>query len=273
MNQKYPVKLDLDSIVRDKASKMKLPQFLINILKKIVRQDELNDLLAYLGETEGAASATKAFEYFNIRLNLVGEENIPREGRFLFASNHPLGGLDGIALAAFLGEKFDGKIRIQVNDILMNVKNMESIFIPVNKHGMQARDTIRQTQEAYRSENQLLVFPAGLCSRKINGKVVDLEWKKTFISRAIEYQRIIIPLFFDGQNSPFFYNMALLRTKLKIKTNIEMLFLPHEMFKKQNATFTLYIGKPIAPEVFDKTKTPQQWAEYVKDIVYSIEKH
>ncbi|MCD7973535.1 MAG: 1-acyl-sn-glycerol-3-phosphate acyltransferase [Candidatus Azobacteroides sp.] len=271
MTQKYPIKLDVNKVLQEKLPGNKIPGFLINWLAKIIHQDELNEILAFGGEAEGHLFAKKSLEYFNIRLNVIGEENIPQEGKFIFASNHPLGGLDGVALTAFLGEKFDGKIKVQVNDILMNVSNLEPVFLPVNKHGGQAKEAIRKTNEAYESDNQLLVFPAGLCSRKQKGKIEDLTWRKAFITKAIEYNRPVIPVFFNEINSSFFYNLSLLRKRIGIKANIEMLFLPNEMFKKKNTVFTFYIGKPILPSQFDHTRT-QQWADYVKEIVYQTGK-
>lgn len=265
---KYPIQLDVARVIKEKAPDKKIPRFAVNYLERTICQDELNEILRYAGDNEGHKFAQRALEYFNITLNVRGEENIPSEGRFTFASNHPLGGLDGIALAAFLGEKYNGKIKVQVNDILMNVENLEPIFLPINKHGSQAKDSIKQMNEAFASDDQLLVFPAGLCSRKVKGRIEDPEWKKGFISKSIEYKRSIIPIYFDEKNSEFFYRLARFRALLGVKFNIEMLFLPKEMFKKRNSTFNIYIGKPIAPDFFDRSKTPQGWAEYVKNVVY-----
>ncbi|MCL1942095.1 MAG: 1-acyl-sn-glycerol-3-phosphate acyltransferase [Candidatus Azobacteroides sp.] len=273
MADKYPVQLDIAQIIKDKAPDKKIPVFLIKFLEKTICQEGLNAVLRFAGENEGHRFAVKALEYFNITLNVTGEENIPSEGRFVFASNHPLGGLDGIALAAFLGQKYNGKIKVQVNDLLMNVKNLEPIFLPVNKHGVQAKEFIARTNESFASEDQILVFPAGLCSRKIKGRIQDPDWKKAFISKAIEYKRGIVPVFFDEKNSNFFYNLAFVRSLLGIKFNIEMLYLPKEMFKKKNATFDIHIGEPIAHDFFDQSKTSQQWAEYVKDVVYKSGKN
>jgi len=272
MTPTYPIQLDLDAIIREKAPRTKIPRFLITWLKRIIHQKELNEVLSYAGDAEGSLFAKKALEYFNIQLNPIGQENMPENGQFIFASNHPLGGLDGIALAAFLGSLFDGKIKVQVNDLLMNVTNLKPIFIPVNKLGSQTKNSIIQTNEAYTSDNQMLVFPAGFCSRRQHGEIKDLNWKKTFINKAVECNRSIIPIYFDELNSNFFYNLSSIRMALGIKANIEMLFLPSEMFKKKNTTFTFYIGKPILPSQFDTSKTPQQWAEQVKQAVYNLKK-
>ena len=151
--------------------------------------------------------------YFDLTLELVNEENIPAEGRYIFASNHPLGGLDGICLSAVIGQHYDGKIRYLVNDLLLYLSNLRSIFVPINKHGAQGKNNARLIDEAYASENQIVTFPAGLCSRKINGQIQDTDWKKSFMQKAVEHQRDVVPVYFEGRNSNFVYRLANLRER------------------------------------------------------------
>jgi putative hemolysin len=207
---------------------------------------------------------------FGVTLELHGEENLPGEGRYIFASNHPLGGLDGICLAAILGERYDSKIRYLVNDLLMFIPNLQSIFVPINKHGTQNRDAALKLDEVFRSDNQILTFPAGLCSRKTKGRICDSEWKKSFIQKAVAYRRDVIPVYFEGCNSAFFYRLANLRKRLCIKTNIEMLYLPDEMFGNKNGTFRIYFGTPVPWQTFDGTLKHHEWAERIKEKVYSL---
>ena len=209
-------------------------------------------------------------DYFNLTLHIKGEENLPETGKFVFVSNHPLGGLDGICLAAILGAKYDKKIKYLVNDILLNIENLESIFVPINKHGPQAKDSVNAMNEAYESDNQIITFPAGLCSRKQKGKIKDLEWAKSFVVKAKAYKRDIIPIHFEGRNSNFFYNLSNLRMKFGIKLNIEMLYLADEMMKKKNAEFTVTFGKPIPWQSLDSSKRPIQWAQEIKESVYTL---
>jgi 1-acyl-sn-glycerol-3-phosphate acyltransferase len=210
-----------------------------------------------------------AVDYFNIRLQIQGAENLPDPGnKCIFASNHPLGGLDGICLSSYLGNRYDRKIKYLVNDILYFIQPLQNIFVPINKHGSQGKTAAQALNEALASDAQIITFPAGLCSRKTNGEIYDMEWKKMFITKAVEYQRDIIPVFFEAHNSGFFYRMANLRKKSGVKFNIEMLFLPRELFKAMGSTFTVYFGKPISWQTFDSSKSPQQWADWVKDIVY-----
>lgn len=210
--------------------------------------------------------------YFDLSFDLIGKDNIPDSGRYIFASNHPLGGLDGICLSALIGEQFKGNIRYLVNDLLLYIDNLKSIFVPVNKHGAQGKRNAMLIEEAYASDHQIITFPAGLCSRKINGQILDLEWKKSFIQKAVEYKRDIIPVYFDGKNSNFFYRLANIRKALGVKMNYEMIYLPDEMFRCKHKTFRIYFGKPIPWQTFDNSKKPAEWAEWIKRIVYNLKK-
>ena len=265
-------KIDIKQVLRQKAPSVsgKIPEFVVNYLIKTIHQDELNDILLRYRDKQGVDFMRELINYFDLTLQLVGEDNIPKEGRYIFASNHPLGGLDGICLSAVIGSRFDGKIKYPVNDLLLYLPNLKSIFLPINKHGSQERRSAQQMEEAYASDNQIITFPAGLCSRKIKGKIEDLGWKKSFIQKAVEHQRDIVPVYFDGRNSSFFYRLANLRKSLGIKMNYEMIFLPDEMFKLKHQTFKIYFGKPIPWQTFDNSKKAAGWAEWVRGCAYKL---
>ena len=97
--------------------------------------------------------------------------------------------------------------------------------------------------------------------------------KKTFVTKSIQSQRDVVPIHFEGQNSNFFYRLANINKMLGIKFNIAMLYLADEMFKNRHKTFRVVIGKPIPWQTFDKSKTPAQWAEHVKGIVYNLKEN
>ena len=266
--------IDIKQILRQKApsAARKIPGFVVGYLIRTVHQDELNEILRRYQDKEGVAFMQELIGYFDLNLQLIHPENIPTEGRYIFASNHPLGGLDGICLSAVIGKYFQGNIRYLVNDLLLYIPNLKSIFIPINKHGTQGKRNAQLIEEAYASDNQIITFPAGLCSRKQQGEIRDLEWKKSFIQKAIEHQRDVIPVFFEGRNSNFFYNLANLRKALGIKMNYEMIYLPDEMFKSKHKTFQIYFGKPIPWQTFTQERKPIEWAEWVKGIVYNLKK-
>lgn len=273
MNQENGFRIDVDNILQAKAPKYyhRIPRFLINYLKRTLHQDDINGILSRNKEVEGVDFMRALVDKeFNLQLRIVGEENIPESGKFTFASNHPLGGLDGICLSAYLGEKYHGNIKYLVNDVLYFIEPLKPIFVPINKYGAQARESAKAINDAYLSDNQVITFPAGLCSRKIKGKIIDLEWMKSFIIKSVEHQRDIIPVHFEGRNSNFFYNFSNFRKKIGLKFNVELIWLPDEMFKNSRREFTITFGKPIPWQTFDSSKTPQQWAQFVKEVVYTM---
>ena len=245
--------IDIDKVLREKAPKYYkyIPKFVVSYLKRIVHQEELN---VFLRESK----------------DKVGIENLPKEGLYTFVSNHPLGGQDGVALGYVLGSFYKGKVKYMVNDLLMNLQGLAPLCIPINKTGKQAKDFPRMVEAGFASNDQLIMFPAGLCSRRQNGVIRDLDWKKTFIVKSVQAQRDVVPIHFEGRNSNFFYNLANVCKFLGIKINIAMLYLADEMLKNRHKTFTVTIGKPISWQTFDKSKTPAEWAAYVKDMVYKL---
>lgn len=265
------LRIDVEGVLNKKNPTLskKLPRFLINYLKRIIHQDEINEFLSQHGDKQGVEFGKAFMDNLNITIEVKNLDKIPDGPLYSFAANHPLGGLDGIALAIVLGEKYEN-IKILVNDILMSIPNLADFFLPINKHGSQAREAARKINETYQSDCQILQFPAGLVSRKQHGKIEDLEWKKTFISKTIAHKRDVIPIHVSGENKPFFYNLANIRKLLGIKSNFEMLYLPNEMFKFRNKKITITFGEPISYCSFDKSKSQSEWAEYVKRIVYAL---
>ena len=273
-----PLQIDLEHILAERvpASRRKwIPKWLVRRLCRLVRQEELNGILRRTFPARGTAFATAALRDLDITVRVRGEENIPAEGRLIFASNHPLGGLDGIALISVLGQRYgDDAIRFPVNDLLMNVEPLRGIFLPVNKFGRQGREAARRLSELYASDKQVLYFPAGLVSRLgKGGRIADLEWQKTFISKALETDRDIVPVYFEGLNSRRFYRAARLRRRLKIGFNFEQILLPSELVKAQGSTFTITFGKPVScRSLRESGKTPKQLAAEVRELVYNLAK-
>ncbi len=264
--------IDIDKVLREKAPKhyKYIPKFVVSYLKKIVHQEELNVFLYESRDKMGVDFLKACLEFLDAKIVVKGEENLPKEGLYTFVSNHPLGGQDGVALGYVLGSFYNGKVKYMVNDLLMNLHGLAPLCIPINKTGKQAKDFPRMVEAGFASDDQLIMFPAGLCSRRQNGVIRDLEWKKAFIVKSVQAQRDVVPIHFEGRNSDFFYNLANICKFLGIKFNIAMLYLADEMLKNRHKTFTVTIGKPIPWQTFDKSKTPAEWAAYVKDIVYKL---
>jgi hypothetical protein len=283
--------IDIESLFASKNPKLLriIPKFVFSYLKRITHQEEVNGYIYRNRDKTGLPFVEAILKEFGVKVELLDKralpshttdlpgsirQVIPANGRFIAASNHPLGGLDGMALMQALG-KMRSDIVFPVNDLLMNVPGLRPLFIPINKHGRNTENA-KLIDEAFASGKMILYFPAGLVSRKqrINGVFVirDLEWKNTFIKKAKKYQRDIIPVYVEGRNSDWFYNLAMWRKRLGINVNIEMLYLVDEMAKQFNKTITIMVGDPIPYTTFDKSKTDAQWAAWVQEKVYDLSK-
>jgi putative hemolysin len=223
-----------------------------------------------LKEYKGLKYNEEILKYLNVNVEILNKENIPSKESVIFASNHPLGGLDGMAFIKAVGE-VRPDVRFIVNDILRNLKNFEEIFVGVNKMGGSSRDALKTIEDVYASPTAILIFPAGLVSRKTDKGIRDLEWSKSFISKALKYNKPVVPVFIEGQNRAFFYNLAQWRKRLGIKKNIEMLYLPDEMFRQAGKTIRIHFGKPVPPSTFTDQHSEKEWALKLQHYIYSEE--
>ena len=267
--------IDIEQILRGKmgAKARWVPRPLVTWLKRIAHQDQVNAFLWQSRDKVGTEWLEACVTYLDMRLDLRGMENLPdkNDGRlYTFVSNHPLGGIDGVALGAIIGRHYDSRFRYLVNDLLMNLPGLAPLCIPINKTGHQSRQFPAMVKAGFESDNHMLMFPAGLCSRRQkDGSIRDIPWTKTFITKSVEFHRDIVPIHFGGCNSDFFYRLAAFSDRY-LPFNLAMLFLVDEMYKNVGHSFTVTIGKPIAWQTFDKSKTPMEWAKFVQDKVYSL---
>jgi putative hemolysin len=263
--------IDIGKIIEEGNSKFlkKLPRFVIRLVARIIRQDELNYILnKYAGYT-GAEFMPKIMEEFNLKLEIDGEENLPEDGRCLFIGNHPFGIIDGLILTLIVSRKY-GTLKAIANDSFNFVPQLRPFIAAVTVYGRSSKDYLNAIDEVYKSDEPVTHFPAGLVSRVVKGKVRDIPWKKSFIKKAVSSKRDIVPFHFHGRNSNLFYAIFLFRKLFGIKTVIELSLLPHEMFKKRNKTIRVTIGKPIPHEMFDKSHPDQEWAQKVRSHVYAL---
>jgi putative hemolysin len=269
MSQGTGQTIDVAKIVSERSGK-KIPGFLARLMERFIHQDYIN---GYLSQGyEGVEFCTECMKYQDIKLHVKGLEEleIPEGARLTYASNHPLGGADGIALIGVIGSTKNRPLKLMVNDFLMNIKGLASMCVPVNKLGGQSKSLSAQVDGIFESEADILMFPAGKCSRKIDGTIQDPEWRKTFITKSVATDRWIVPVHFIGQNSKRFYRVDSLCKTLGIKFNLPMLFLPDELYKAHGKEYEIIFGKPIPPSRFDSSKSALEWARTVREEVYNL---
>lgn len=249
-----------------------VPRFLVNYLRKIVHEDEVNEFLSAHSDIKGVEWLKACVKYLDMNIVIEGEENLPpaEQGPYTFVSNHPLGGPDGIAIGAVLGDRYGEKIRYILNDILLFLPGLKPLSVPINKTGAQNRKSPQLVNECFESDDNVIMFPAGLCSRRHGGVIHDLPWKKTFITKSVANHRDIVPMHFSGRNSNRFYRIARACELLHSPVNFAMLYLCDETYRNRHKTFTLKVGKPIPWQTFDSKKTPAEWAAYVESICYNL---
>ena len=266
-----PMRIDVDKVLRERLPRhyRYMPRMVVRWLEGVICQDRLNTILQKMAGKNSVDAATAALDEMDIKVQADGLDKLS-DGRFMFVSNHPLGGLDGLALISLLGNRYNHQIKFLVNDLLMAVEPLRGVFLPVNKYGSQSRATALQVDEALSSDNQFITFPAGLCSRmQPDGTIADLPWQKAAVVHATGYHRDIVPVYFDACNSKFFYRFAKWRKRLGIKFNIELIYLPKEMIKQSGSTLRVIIGDPIPWSLLDASH-PKQEASRLRDIVYSM---
>jgi 1-acyl-sn-glycerol-3-phosphate acyltransferase len=265
--------IDIESVINKKNPKLykALPGFVLSYIKRVLHQNDVNHFMAMYSDKFGLDFVNAALDHFDIHGQLVGRENFSEQGRYIFASNHPIGGFDGLLLISELGKIF-GETKSIINDVLMQIKNLQPVFVGVDSYGSNTRGIFAEMDKVMKSDTQVLIFPAGLVSRRRKGVIADLEWKKTFITKAVQHQRDVVPMHIEGRLSNFFYNLSNIRKFLGIKANIEMFYLADETFRLNHKTLKITCGKPISYTTFDHRYHPNEWASLVRGYVYELSK-
>jgi putative hemolysin len=272
MSDRNKYLLDINEVLGPKLRK-KLPRFAVNFLKKRIHQDQINDCIMHAKDYAGAGFFDEALKYIGITYRIRGEENLVAGKKYLFACNHPLGGPEALIIGSVFKQLYGDGFKVPVNHLLANLKPLNEFFVPVRVYGSNRnRELGEQIADMFRSDYQVLVFPAGMCARKIKGKVTEMPWKKMFITQSRKFERDVVPIHISGFNSRRFFFFTKLSTFLKLKFNLGMIFLVDELFNKKGQEFVVTFGKPVPYTTFDKTKTDLQWAAEIKDQVEALSK-
>jgi putative hemolysin len=263
--------IDIESSIKEGGNKFLkgLPRFIIRWMEHFIRQDIINETINRSSHLEGLPFIEDVLDGWNVKVTVKGIEDVPPGGRYIFAANHPVGAMDALAICVAIGRKFGGVIS-PANELLSIIPNLKPLLLGVNVFGRNSKETAQKLNELFESDHQIMIFPAGEVSRK-KGKVIsDIKWQKTFITKAVHYNRLVVPVHISGRNSRLFYTVASLRKRLGIKMYVETMFLPREMISQRGMPVTVTFGKPIPPTFFTEDKSQAEWAEEVKKIMYSL---
>lgn len=133
-NDSFESRIDIGKIISERTGK-RIPRLLVRWIERFIHQDFINKFLAQ--GYDGMEFCHKCLEYLDIKIDVKGLGNLAAAGkaRLTFASNHPLGGVDGIALLGIIGERTHKPPKLLVNDFLMNIRPIASLSVPVSKTG------------------------------------------------------------------------------------------------------------------------------------------
>lgn len=266
--------IEVEKVIASKSPKLlqRIPKFLIRYLKRIIHQEEINEFLIRNRGKQGIDFINSCLDLLQVHMETAGLENVPKNARLIFVANHPLGGIDGMCLMKAIHENIRPQPRSLSNDLLLNVRPLRALMIGVNKHGGNSREDVAEMQRVFEGDDAVIIFAAGLVSRRRWFRIRDVAWKGTFAKKAFLHERDVIPVHISGRVSGFFYRLANLRKLLRIKQNLEMLYLPNEMFKQKGMKLVLTFGKPIPWRSFDSSCSSEEWAARVRKQVYEMAK-
>ncbi len=262
--------IDVEKVISNSKSRFvrSLPKFIIKFIIKLIRQDDMNSTIYKYRNSEGVPFVNNILKEWNVNVDVRGDDNVPRSGRYVFVANHPVGGMDALAFLSTI-YRFYPDVISPSNELFNYVPNLKPIVLGINVFGINTKETAEKFNQLFASDSQIMLFPAGIVSRRKKGIISDLIWQKSFITKAVQYKRDIIPVHISGRNSNLFYFISNLRTFLRIKMSLEIILLPREMHKQRNSTVNVTIKKPIPWQIFTKEKSHAEWAQIVKDEVYN----
>ena len=263
--------IDVSLAIKEKIPNIyyKFPKSMFRLVERIILQDKMNFIIEQSAHLQGVEMVNWILKYFGVNVTVQGQELIPSNGRNIFPANHPSGGLDGLSILSEI-LKIDTHTKFIVNDLLRVIKGLESLCIYIARFGNINRKNAIEINEAFSSNINIILHPAGSVSKRNPLKISDLKWNKFFVRKAIQFERNVIPIHVKASNSNLFYNVATVRKLFFIKSNLEMFLLPREMFNKKGETIKITFGNPIPYNTFDKSRTNYEWAQKVREYVYLI---
>ncbi|RKF14556.1 lysophospholipid acyltransferase family protein [Alginatibacterium sediminis] len=190
-------------------------------------------------------------------------EKVPKEGACILVSNHPLGGLEGVAMSEQL-LKHRPDLKVLTNQMLKQIPELSEIFIGVdvladnaaksNSKGM--REVCRHLSRG----GALLVYPAGMVSAPSwnNLTITDRAWSPMIGRLARRYKCPCVPFYVEGRNSTTFYAAGLIHKRLRTA------LLAKQLANKKGLSFDYHCGQVILAKELTELPDDQAVTNYLR---------
>lgn len=257
-----------------KATKITFPGGILiaKALMQIFRYNKINKIYSSVYTKDPAAFVDAMLKNLDItfKVSVKDLDNIPREGAMITISNHPLGGIDSLILIKILLSR-RSDFKIMGNFLLQKIDPLKNFILPVNpfETRKEARSSLPglKTGLSYIDEKHCVaVFPAGEVStyNSDTNSITDREWQKSALKFIKKAEVPIVPVYFHGTNSRWFYILARIHPLLRTAK------LPSEVLNKRNKTITIRIGKPIGVKEQSEFKDIGRFGRYLRVRTYSL---
>jgi putative hemolysin len=245
-------------------------KLVVQALKKLIHEDDFNDVIRKNQHLRGFAFLDKLLHYFKFNYQVSNDcyNNIPSEGRLLIVANHPIGTLDGLALVKLI-RSVRPDVRIVANRVLSHMEPLQSIFLPVDvlSDKKKLKDVYKVMLDALENEEAIIFFPAGEVSRITPKGIRDGAWQSGFIKLARRAQCPILPIFIKAKNSALFYSASTLYKPLGT------MLLVKEMFNKKGQEIKFMVGAPVPYHVIaDSEESNKQLSQRFRKHVQNLGK-
>ncbi len=265
--------INVQKMIKKKYPKLKNNKIIKSAIDKfanaIIHQEQINNFLAHnshLGSFEFIENALDELS-FTYTISNKDIQNIPATGRVVIIANHPLGGLDALALIKAISS-IRKDVKIIANDFLKTITPLQPIIIDINNFkNRQSKQAINKIYETLNAEEALIIFPAGEVSRATPKGVRDGYWYKSFLKFASRTSSPILPIFIGGKNSKTFYSVS------AINKPLSTLLLSNEMFKQKGKEIEIVIGEIIPYEnIYPKSIAKEELLSLYKRHLYGLPK-
>lgn len=211
-----------------------------------------------------------------LRLELVYDHHklstLPADRPLVVVANHPFGVLDGLIICKLL-HSVRNDFRLLVNAVLVRAPEIQQYFLPVDfdqtREALKINlDTRKRALQHLRDNGCVIIFPAGgiSTSPKVIDRAVDDEWKPFTAKMILESNAVVLPVFFEGQNSRLFQ----LASHLSQSMRLALIF--REVKRRIGKRVYIQIGDLIDPQLDPDLSDRKVLMDHLRTKTYDLER-